>query len=89
MDSVIWHITMSLDGFIAGQADAMEWAFQDEPCLGTGDLDVVVTGVDRRRVVGTIIDDPPRRSFVGKSIPPGPMRYEAWRRPAALRRVRA
>jgi dihydrofolate reductase len=24
---VIWHVTMSLDGFIAGPDDAMEWAF--------------------------------------------------------------
>jgi len=29
---VIWHVTMSLDGFIAGPDDAMEWAFAyDEP----------------------------------------------------------
>jgi dihydrofolate reductase len=26
---VIWHITMSLDGFIAGPDHAMEWAFED------------------------------------------------------------
>src|SRR5215208_161263 len=25
---VVWHITMSLDGFIAGPDDAMEWAFR-------------------------------------------------------------
>src|SRR5262249_42296225 len=24
---VVWHITMSLDGFIAGPDDAMDWAF--------------------------------------------------------------
>ena len=28
MNSVVWHITMSLDGFIAGRDDAMEWAFR-------------------------------------------------------------
>ena len=28
MSKVIWHITMSLDGFIAGKDDAMEWAFR-------------------------------------------------------------
>ena len=28
MNTVIWHITMSLDGFIAGRDDAMEWAFR-------------------------------------------------------------
>jgi hypothetical protein len=25
MGVVLWHITMSLDGFIAGPDDAMEW----------------------------------------------------------------
>jgi hypothetical protein len=25
---VLWHVTMSLDGFIAGPDDAMDWAFQ-------------------------------------------------------------
>ncbi len=25
---VLWHVTMSLDGFIAGPNDAMEWAFE-------------------------------------------------------------
>jgi dihydrofolate reductase len=28
MSKVIWHITMSLDGFIAGPDDSMEWAFE-------------------------------------------------------------
>ena len=28
MGRVIWHITMSLDGFIAGPADSMDWAFE-------------------------------------------------------------
>jgi dihydrofolate reductase len=27
----IWHITMSLDGFIAGPDQAMEWAFENAP----------------------------------------------------------
>jgi dihydrofolate reductase len=27
VSKVVWHITMSLDGFIAGRDDAMEWAF--------------------------------------------------------------
>jgi dihydrofolate reductase len=32
MGKVVWHATMSLDGFIAGPDDAMEWAFEyDEP----------------------------------------------------------
>jgi hypothetical protein len=24
----VWHVTMSLDGFIAGPDDAMDWAFR-------------------------------------------------------------
>jgi dihydrofolate reductase len=32
MAKVVWHATMSLDGFIAGPDDAMEWVFgYDEP----------------------------------------------------------
>ncbi len=27
LGDVLWHVTMSLDGFIAGVDDAMEWAF--------------------------------------------------------------
>jgi dihydrofolate reductase len=27
MGKVLWHITMSLDGFIAGPGDAMDWVF--------------------------------------------------------------
>lgn len=29
MGATIWHLTMSLDGFIAGPDDAMEWAFDN------------------------------------------------------------
>jgi hypothetical protein len=29
MSSVIWHITMSLDGFIAGPNDSMDWAVRE------------------------------------------------------------
>ena len=28
MSRVVWHVMMSLDGFIAGPDDAMEWAFE-------------------------------------------------------------
>lgn len=28
MPKVVWHVTMSLDGFIAGPDDAMEWVFE-------------------------------------------------------------
>jgi dihydrofolate reductase len=27
MTAVVWHVTMSLDGFIAGSDDAMDWVF--------------------------------------------------------------
>src|SRR6266540_6793180 len=27
MGNVFWHVTMSLDGFIAGPGDAMDWVF--------------------------------------------------------------
>jgi dihydrofolate reductase len=29
MGLVLWHVTMSLDGFIAGPGDAMEWVFEN------------------------------------------------------------
>jgi dihydrofolate reductase len=28
--NVIWHVTMSLDGFIAGPADSMDWIFRPQ-----------------------------------------------------------
>ena len=28
MSKVIWHTTMSLDGFIAGPGDSMDWAWE-------------------------------------------------------------
>jgi dihydrofolate reductase len=32
MSRVVWHVTMSLDGFITGPDDSMEWAFDyDQP----------------------------------------------------------
>ena len=30
MSRVVWHVTMSLDGFIAGPDDTMAWAFEHE-----------------------------------------------------------
>ncbi|MBA3261375.1 MAG: dihydrofolate reductase family protein [Thermoleophilaceae bacterium] len=44
MSKIIWHITMSVDGFIAGPDDSMDWAFRasepsalaDEIREGTG-----------------------------------------------------
>ena len=29
MSDVLWHTQMSLDGYIAGPGDTMEWAFED------------------------------------------------------------
>ena len=29
MAAVVWHVTMSLDGFIAGPDDAMDWVFEN------------------------------------------------------------
>lgn len=28
MGTVVWHVTMSLDGFIAAPDDAMDWVFE-------------------------------------------------------------
>jgi dihydrofolate reductase len=28
MSKLIWHVTMSLDGFIAGPDDSMDWVFE-------------------------------------------------------------
>jgi hypothetical protein len=25
--NVLWHVTMSLDGFVAGRNDSMDWVF--------------------------------------------------------------
>jgi dihydrofolate reductase len=42
MSSVIWHVTMSLDGFIAGPNDSMDWviAHWSDGGRNTGDIDV-------------------------------------------------
>jgi dihydrofolate reductase len=44
MSTVLWHTQMSLDGFIAGPGDAMEWAFEDWSDTGEPDetIDEVV-----------------------------------------------
>jgi dihydrofolate reductase len=41
MTKVIWHVTMSLDGFIAGPDHAMEWAFEAWES-GGGDADEIM-----------------------------------------------
>jgi dihydrofolate reductase len=45
MSKVIWHVTMSLDGFIAGPDDSMNWA------LNLWQLDETNLGEDRQRLV--------------------------------------
>ena len=47
MGKVVWHFTTSLDGFIAGPDDAMEWAFdafRDSPPNEVGDAVMNSTG---------------------------------------------
>lgn len=44
MGEVIWHVTMSLDGFIAGPDDAMEWAFETGGRSATADDVMSKTG---------------------------------------------
>lgn len=43
MGAVIWHITMSLDGFIAGPDDAMDWAVREWSDGGANTRDIEVT----------------------------------------------
>src|SRR3954467_9002401 len=42
MSSVIWHITMSLDGFIAGPNDSMDWAVREWSHDGANTRDIEV-----------------------------------------------
>jgi dihydrofolate reductase len=42
MSSVIWHITMSLDGFIAGPNDSMDWAVREWSDDGANTRDIEV-----------------------------------------------
>jgi dihydrofolate reductase len=42
MANTIWHITMSLDGFIAGPNDSMDWAVREWSDGGTNTRDIEV-----------------------------------------------
>jgi dihydrofolate reductase len=42
MSMVIWHITMSLDGFIAGPEDSMDWAVREWSDEGANTRDIEV-----------------------------------------------
>lgn len=44
MSRVVWHITMSLDGFIAGPDHAMEWAFKSSGPNRIGEEVMKTTG---------------------------------------------
>ncbi|MEU1198099.1 dihydrofolate reductase family protein [Streptomyces sp. NPDC005813] len=42
--SVVWHTTMSLDGFVAGPDDAMDWVFDLTDRSPAGDRTIRTTG---------------------------------------------
>ena len=44
MGGVVWHVTMSLDGFIAGPDDAMAWAFEHGAASPMADEVMATTG---------------------------------------------
>jgi dihydrofolate reductase len=52
MSSVIWHITMSLDGFIAGPNDSMDWAVREWTDDGTNTRDI---DVDRSSIADDVL----------------------------------
>ena len=59
MSKVIWHITMSLDGFIAGPDDSMDWVIGEWSDDGTTTRDIEVdrssVADDVMRSVGAIL----------------------------------
>jgi hypothetical protein len=62
MSSVIWHVTMSLDGFIAGPDDSMDSA------LAAGGPSAITDEV--REKTGAIVRRDLRRSVVGARLRP-------------------
>jgi len=52
VSKVIWHITMSLDGFIAGPDDSMDWAVGEWSDSGTTTRDIEV---DRSSVADEVL----------------------------------
>jgi dihydrofolate reductase len=52
MSSVIWHITMSLDGFIAGPNDSMDWAVHEWSDNGTKTREI---DVDRSAIADDVL----------------------------------
>jgi dihydrofolate reductase/nitroimidazol reductase NimA-like FMN-containing flavoprotein (pyridoxamine 5'-phosphate oxidase superfamily) len=65
MGEVLWHVTMSLDGFIAGPGDAMDWVFEyPDPSMAADDV-IATTGallVGRRTYE---VEDRQRGGFYG------------------------
>jgi dihydrofolate reductase len=47
---ILWHTTMSLDGFVAGPDDAMDWAYSED--LGAADAGVAVAETTGAIVAG-------------------------------------
>lgn len=65
MGAVLWHITMSLDGFIAGPGDAMDWVFEHPAPNETASEIIETTGalvVGRRTYE---VEDSQRGGFYG------------------------
>jgi dihydrofolate reductase len=52
MSSTIWHITMSLDGFIAGPNDSMDWAVREWSDDGTNTRNIEV---DRSSIADEVL----------------------------------
>jgi len=52
MSNVIWHITMSLDGFIAGPDHSMDWAVREWSDDGTNTRDIEV---DRSAIADEVL----------------------------------
>jgi dihydrofolate reductase len=52
VSSVIWHVTMSLDGFIAGPNDSMNWAVREWSDDGTNTRDIEV---DRSSIADDVL----------------------------------
>ena len=55
MGKVLWHVTMSLDGFIAGPDDAMEWAFEYPEPSATVEEIIETTGALAAALVALLL----------------------------------
>lgn len=64
---VIWHITMSLDGFIAGRDDSMDWAFGFDPPTAPDHLGKRVAGATGAILAGRRWHDVAMAKFHGRA----------------------